>query len=773
MNSTCAAYLSRLIPLVLFAFLCTDVFAQQARLRGLVVDADGDPIQGVNIALLSDGTLVTGTITDGDGTFLITSVTAGSYTLRASFIGYETYTTPLELVRASFESLTIELSDASAEIEELVVEAERAGGATVVAGVQTIVPADIDRLPVPGVSGDLISVLQATPSVVSSGDRGGQLFIRGGEPTQNLILIDGIQLYQPFHILGFYSSFPSEIVNTASVYAGGFGSEFGGRISSVIDIASRHGSKSRFSGSVSASPFLSTAHIEGPLIRDKVSILASIRESLVSTLIPDLYGQKLPYKFGDQFLKMHIQPSPDVSLSATVLNSHDEGDVAGTRLTILGDIDNTAAVDTTIIKWNNFGVGTTLSLLPTHIPLESSTSVSFSTYDTELGQLNDPSRKADVEGISIRQDLAYSGTPGGISAGFFYNKTDLSYSLSSAFQDVPDTDTTSVTEAGGYGNISIGVTHGATLDLGTRVHSYTSQERVYVEPRLKFTLPLEIRDTQNGFSFSAGLYHQGIVGLSDERDAGNVFTVWTAVPEESSLPRAIHTIAGWNITARPDHQTIVRASVEGYYKKLDHLSVPVWDSFPQFTTQLQQAKGVSKGIDARFEFTRQTFYGYIGVSRSFTEYRAEDGQLFGSFYGEDQDVYTPPHHRKYQVNAVGRLDIGEVTLTAQFQFGSGLPFTQAVGFDDWLLIDDGIDPLSDPGQARVLYETPYSSQLPDYHRLDLWLERKIESGRVNGMIRAGVVNAYNRANLFYFDLFTLNRIEQLPAVPSIGAKFSF
>lgn len=764
--------LALLLPVLVSVIFTGDANAQQTRLRGLVVDADGSPVQGVNIALISDGRLVTGTISDGDGVFIISRITPGEYNLRASFVGFTTYMQPIVLERGSFRSVTIELERAETEIEELVVEAERAGGATVVAGVQTIVPADIDRLPVPGVSGDLVSVLQATPSVVSSGDRGGQLFIRGGEPTQNLILIDGIQLYQPFHILGFYSSFPTEIVNTAAVHAGGFGSEFGGRISSVIDIAARNGSKTRYSGSASASPVLSTAHFEGPLVEDKVSILASIRESLVSTLLPDLYGQKLPYKFGDQFAKLHIQPSPDVSLSATVLNSHDEGDVAGTRLTILGDIDNTANVDTTIIKWNNFGIGSTLSLLPTGLPLESSSSISLSRYDTELGQRNDPGRKADVEGLSFRQDIAYYGKPGGLAVGFFYTKTELSYSLSSSFQDIADEDSSTVTETGGYGNLAINF-GSATLEAGSRIHAYTSQDKIYFEPRARLNVPTNIKGTQNHFSVAAGLYHQGIVGLSDERDAGNVFTVWTAVPEDSPLPRAIHAIGGWNITARPDPETIVRASLEGYYKFLDNLSVPVWDSFPQFTTDLQSATGVSRGIDARIEYTHKTFYGYVGIGRSFTEYRAEDNNIFGSYYGVDQDSYTPPHHRKYQINAVGRLDIGEVTLTAQWQYGSGLPFTQAVGFDDWLLIDDNLDLLSDPGQARVLYETPYSSRLPDYHRLDLWMERKIESGRISGMIRAGVVNAYNRSNLFYFDLFTLNRIEQLPAVPSIGAKLSF
>jgi hypothetical protein len=249
--------------------------------------------------------------------------------------------------------------------------------------------------------------------------------------------------------------------------------------------------------------------------------------------------------------------------------------------------------------------------------------------------------------------------------------------------------------------------------------------------------------------------------------------VWTGLSKEEEIPRATHVIVGWQGSARPLDNTYVRASLEGYYKDLNHLSVPVWDAFPQFTTALQSATGTVQGVDARVEVTYEQFYGYLGLGRANTKYEALDGQVFGTFYGVSQDVYSPPHDRRNQVNAVLRADVGELTLTAQWQYGSGLPYTQAVGFDDWILLQGDVDLLSDPGQTRVLYEEPYSSRLPDYHRLDLWLEKRFEANRFSGMLRAGVVNAYNRANLFYFDLFTLNRIEQLPAIPSLGARIEF
>ena len=114
------------------------------------------------------------------------------------------------------------------EMETLVIEGEREGGAMVAAGVQTVRPADVDLVPTPDVSGDLVSYLSAMPGVVSIGDRGGQVFIRGGEPSHNLSLLDGMYIYQPFHILGFYSAFSSDILRNADIHAGAFSSKYSG-----------------------------------------------------------------------------------------------------------------------------------------------------------------------------------------------------------------------------------------------------------------------------------------------------------------------------------------------------------------------------------------------------------------------------------------------------------------------------------------------------------------------------------------------------------------
>ena len=135
------------------------------------------------------------------------------------FVDYEQQIT---IVAGQIQTLSIGLEISQTELGEVVIEGARetVGAANITAGLQTIRPADIALIPSPDISADLVNYLTSLPGVVSQGDRGGQLIIRGGEPTQNLVMLDGMQIFQPFHIVGFFSAFSSDIINTADVYAG-------------------------------------------------------------------------------------------------------------------------------------------------------------------------------------------------------------------------------------------------------------------------------------------------------------------------------------------------------------------------------------------------------------------------------------------------------------------------------------------------------------------------------------------------------------------------
>ena len=185
------------------------VFGQNAVVRGFVTDAsDGEPLQGVNVILKQDSIFVTGAATDRDGFFIMTNVVAGAYMLQASFIGYTNFTRPLSISGKKLLTLDISLEAGNETLDEVVIESDRISGSTrVTAGMQRVTSEEIKMVPGPDVSPDLATYLSTLPGVISTGDRGGQHFIRGGEPAQNIVLLDGMYIFHPFHMFGFYSAF--------------------------------------------------------------------------------------------------------------------------------------------------------------------------------------------------------------------------------------------------------------------------------------------------------------------------------------------------------------------------------------------------------------------------------------------------------------------------------------------------------------------------------------------------------------------------------------
>ena len=235
------------------------------------------------------------------------------------------------------------------------------------------------------------------------------------------------------------------------------------------------------------------------------------------------------------------------------------------------------------------------------------------------------------------------------------------------------------------------------------------------------------------------------------------------------MPEAIHAIAGYQV--RPFGG--VSLSIEGYYKRLSNLSIAEWTAFPRFTTGLQPADGTVYGGDARVEFASRRFYGFVNYGYSEVEYEARDASV-ALWFGTPSLTFSPPHDRRHQVNALASLRFFGFDLSTRWQYGSGLPFSEAVGFDEFVLLDGPTDVLAEEGETRVLYGAPYTGRLPDYHRLDVSLERTFTLGPRGAVTLLGsLTNAYDRTNLFYVDLFTLRRLNQLPLIPSVGVKLAF
>ncbi len=234
--------MSKLLFLLSILLLTVTTFAQNGNIRGFVYDkSSGEPIMFCNVFL--KGTTI-GAPTDINGMYNISKVAAGDYTIIATYIGYDTSAVNITLKAGKVLTQNLEIAESSVKLNEVRISAERAEMKTEVrAAVIKITKQDMEMIPTIGGEPDLAQYLQVIPGVVFTGDQGGQLYIRGGSPIQNKVLLDGMIIYSPFHSIGLFSVFDTDIIRNTDVYTGGFNAEYGGRISSIMDIKTIDGNK--------------------------------------------------------------------------------------------------------------------------------------------------------------------------------------------------------------------------------------------------------------------------------------------------------------------------------------------------------------------------------------------------------------------------------------------------------------------------------------------------------------------------------------------------
>lgn len=722
---------------------------QEAALRGFVTDrSTGAPLQGANVALLDTSHVVRGTVSSADGLYQIGSLAPGQYVVRVTFVGYAPASDTVHVAPGDILVHNVELVRTEEQLGEVVVSSE-GGAATMEGGRQTVRPSDLARIPTPDVSGDLASYLQSLPSVVSSGDRGGQLFIRGGTPSQNLVLVEGLPIYQPFHIVGFYSAFPQDLVANADVYAGGFGAQYSSRTSSVIDVSMREGNKQRFEGSASVSPFLVGGRVEGPIRDDRMSVLGSFRHSIIEEA-GSIYGDSFPYRFSDAFVKLHDIPRDDFRYSAVLLHTHDRGRI---------DPEDPQA---DVFRWSNLVLGTRFLSLPATMPVQVEFTGGLSYASNDVGNPTWPERSSRVVRFSTEFDLTHSNRRSEISWGVFTRLHWMDRLLAEQIANIEDA-SDALLGIGGYVDADLAVTERLDATLGSVLSWY--QGRIFMpEPRLRLAWQLHDQHTLNA---AAGLYWQPVIGLADERDAGSVFTAWLPATQHSPQMHAYHVLGGWQGEMGP-----FQMAAEGYYRRLSHMPVTAFNARANFSTDLVSAHGDVYGFDARLEFAREHIHTYLGYGYAWTRYTAAQDDL-GIGFGEPIRQYHPPHDRRHQLNALVSLQHGWFSADLRWEYGSGLPYTQFLGFDEFIPPHGLPDVRRDFGTSRQFFNEPYRARLPAYHRMDASVKAELPvSEQLLFTLQVGGINVYDRQNLFYFDLFTTQRVDQLPVTPYVSLKLA-
>ena len=734
-----------------FLFFVSSSFAQTGTIRGFVSDKNtGEPIMFCNVTI--DGTSH-GSQTDLNGMYTLARIPGGEHKIVVTFIGYKKLTKDISLNTGQILTLKFELESSTVNIGEVEISAERQEMKTdVKAASIKITNEDLNLVPTIGGEADLAQYMQIIPGVIFTGDQGGQLYIRGGSPVQNKVLLDGMTIYSPFHSIGLFSVFDADIIKTTDVYTGGFSAEFGGRVSSIMDIKTKDGNKKRLQGKLSSNTFGSKLLVEGPLKKGGgTTFLFSGKTSYLDKTSEALYNFSMPYSYTDLYGKLTFNANNGSKANIYGFNFQDQVNYQG-----ISDL-----------QWSSNGLGSEFILIPGNSPVLIEGNFAYSRYYISLDEDASPLRESSISGGSMGFDFTSFQPKGKIKYGFDVYSFETKYkTYNSANAKIELNENNS--EFSAYVNY---LYRGGRFifEPGFRLQKYTLGTSP--EPRLgiKYLASDVLR-----FKLATGLYSQNIMSTVSDRDVVNLFYGFISSPEnlpadengneyKDKIQKARHVILGgeYDINLKMDFQ------IEGYIKDFTQLTNINRSMTSNYDNEFIIERGLAKGVDFLLKYKTKKLYLWTVYSLGFIK----------RYEGENE--YFPHFDRRHNVNLVSSFTFGNKDswkADARWNLGSGFPFTQTQGFYENIPFSDGIntDYTSENGELEIVYAELNKGRLAYYHRLDLSLSKTIEISKNTILkITASVTNAYNRNNIFYINRITNERIYQLPLLPSGGISLKF
>ncbi len=728
--------------------------AQDASISGFVRDADtGETLLLANVRVKD--TLI-GTATNNSGYYTLTGLQAGEYILPFSYIGYQ----PLELtiVLAAGESVRrdVDLLAQEFEVDEVVVTAEAdTEEEQRRLGVSKMPTATIRQLPTI-LEPDVFRSLQLLPGVKSASDFSSGLYIRGGSPDQTLILLDRTTVYNPTHFFGVFSTFNPDAIKDVRLYKGAYGSEYGGRIGSVVDIYNKDGNRRERAGSISLGLLASRVLVEGP--HRKGSWMLAVRRSTVEPLLAfarnqDIEGIPNTFYFYDSNGKVNVDLNQDNRISTSFYLGQDVVDVP--------IADGVAAR----LRYGN----RTISTNWTHLfsdRLFSNFTLTGSQYfskpefefaTTEIFQTN------DVWDYSVKGDFEYlPDSRHQFKAGFWTG--NFRFDFRSVFDGLEGLNlATRALYTNIFGEYVYRPTSDWTITSGLRGAYFSDGSHVRVEPRLS----VERRLSDQLFAqVGTGRYHQFLTLVTNEAFSG--LDVWLSAAENVRPSYGDQLVAGLKFTPSAGF----RVEWEAYYRTMKDLFSlnPFLPDVAglRYDELFHIGEGYATGSEVFVQGRIGPLSGFAGYTFGLTKRR------FPTI--NDNAYYPPKYDRTHDLNITGTARITKKwEFTSVFSYATGQAYTRPAS--QYRLSNSPFE----AEQTDVLVSPFNGARLPAYHRLDVGFTRRGTLFGAESELQIQVINAYSRRNVwFYFYDFqqdgTISRdvVPQIPVpVPNLSYTLRF
>ncbi len=785
--------------MLMLSFGCR-VFAQSGSqkilkhtISGFVQDAtSGEKLIGANVY---DPNRLEGTTTNVYGFFSLT-LPSDSATIAVAYIGYQTAFFHIKLDKDIRLNVSLAPTGVLGDTVEVVAEAvDLIEEQTLMSKIDVPV-AQIRALPALLGETDVLKSLQLLPGVQSGNEGTSGIYVRGGGPDQNLILLDGAPVYNASHLFGFFSVFNSDAVKNVRLTKGGFPARFGGRLSSVVEINMKEGNNQTFKGAASIGLVASRIMIEGPIQKGRSSFIISGRRTYVDVLARPFINQggstggyffydlnaKINHTFSDKSRIFFSVYAGDDQFYASEKNSFDNANFE----TDLGWGNITAT-----LRWNRI-----LSN-----KLFSNATLTYSKYKFDInvedrggsGNMNYIANYfSGIRDLSARLDFDYLPSPrhtvkfGGDVIHHTFSPGAFQFTETGGDDPIDVTiapsDEINSVEASVYLEDDIKFSEAFTANLGVHSSGFWVKKTFYssFQPRLSTRYRLD-----GGWAFKSSFtFMRQYIHLLTNSGIGLPTDLWVPATDRVKPQQSWQGALG---IARSlwDHQ--FEFSAEFYYKTMDNLieykeGANFLGLDSDWQNKVEIGSGRSYGGEIFIQKKRGKTTGWLGYTLSWTNRTFDainDGKTFPFRYDRRHDLSLVMTH-----DLTDRWE-----FSSNFVFGSGAAITLPVAR---LLVNtsgstvsnryfgDNNNPFAFYGGELFLYSDRNAFRMRKYHRLDVslrWHKNKKLGGRIFAI---SIYNVYSRKNPYFLYLSSdergnrvMKQVSLFPIIPAVSYSFTF
>lgn len=772
-----------ILLVVLFSAISFRTMAQQKNytISGFVREAGSlEPLLGVNIYVVE---LKSGTSTNVYGFYSLTIPASDTVTLIYSYVGYEAKEARIPLNKD--HELTIDLNPNSA-LGEVVVEVKKEVTSTEHAQMSRIeIPVyAIKALPALFGEKDAMKVIQLMPGVQSGSEGQSGLYVRGGGPDQNLIILDDATVYNAYHLFGFFSLFNGDAIRSIELTKGGFPARYGGRLSSVIDINMKEGNKEQLKGEAGVGIISSRVTLEGPIVKGKSSFLVSGRRTYLDVLTRPFMtfsDFKAGYFFYDFTGKVNYDVNKNNRLFLSAYTGRDKFYFREEYF----DYEARAAMYwgnfTSTLRWNHLFNKKTFSNASF---IYSQYALNIGLEEEFLGDKFSLNFSSGIRDYGIKYDIDYMPSirhtikTGFISTFHTFTPNAVVIKESSGQFDYNKKEQYRTLESGVYVQDDIRITSAWRALVGIRFSHFVAEDDQIVRPEPRISTSYMI-GKRTSVKASYAVMNQYIHLLSNT-GIGLPTDLWVPATKRIKPQRSRQIAAGMSHDIKKPELTF---SAEAYYKRsYDVIAYKEGASFliidDPFTGQevswednVTTGSAESYGFEFLLEKKKGKFTGWVGYTLAWVWMEFDDlnnGKRF-----------NPRYDRRHDISVVGIYEIKEnITLSGTWVYGTGNAISLPIGrYRQYGLDDQGN--LNGGITTGNYYGDKNTFRMAAYHRMDISLQFHKKLKHFERTWEVSVYNAYNRKNPFFYyiqETMTRNVLKQVtlfPIIPSISYSIKF